>query len=227
MDDDFNYRTFSTDSVLERLLMRYENSQRAVSVDFRRLVRCLTTADRVTHLLHPYPAKLLTHIPFFFLANRVFSDPGDVILDPFCGSGTVLLESQLAGRTSVGLDSNPLARLVARVKTTPIAAGPLRRAVQRLLDRISNSPQDGLPDVVNLQKWFYPHVVLQLQCILDGIRSTRNPIIRDFFLVSFSKCVRKVSLADPRLSVPVRLQFDQYPQGHPLREKTMSVAVRN
>ncbi|HUT92612.1 MAG TPA: DNA methyltransferase [Thermoguttaceae bacterium] len=138
MDDEFNYRTFSTDSVLERLLMRYEHSQRPISVDFRRLFHCLSTADRVTHLLHPYPAKLLMHIPFFFLANRVFSDPADVILDPFCGSGTVLLESQLAGRTSVGLDSNPLARLVARVKTTSIAVRPLRRAVQGLLAKYHN-----------------------------------------------------------------------------------------
>ena len=73
---------------------------------------------------------------------------------------------------------------------------------------------------MNLRKWFYPHVVLQLQCILEGIRSTRNPTYPGFFLISFSKCVRKVSLADPRLSVPVQLQFDQYPQGHPLREKT-------
>ena len=143
-----------------------------------------------------------------------------MILDPFCGSGTVLLASQLAGRASAGVDSNPLARLVARVKTTPISERHLCRAAQRLLDRIPDSPRDGTPDVVNLGKWFYPHIVLQLRCILEAIRSTRNPIARDFFLVSFSKCVRKVSLADPRLAVPVRLQFDQYPKGHPLREKT-------
>lgn len=180
----------------------------------------MTTADRATHLLHPYPAKLLMHIPFFFLANRLFSDPGDVILDPFCGSGTVLLESQLAGRISIGADSNPLARLIATVKTTPIEEAPLRRAIQSLLSRIPDAPRRGPPDVVNLQKWFYPHVVLQLQRILEAIRSTRNKTLRDFFLISFSKCVRKVSLADPRLSVPVRLQMDQYPKGHPLREKT-------
>ena len=220
MDDHFGYHGFSTDCVLEQLMLRYEKSQRPISVDFRALVSHLTTADRVTHLIHPYPAKLLMHIPFFFLANRILSDPGDEILDPFCGSGTVLLESQLAGRTSLGVDSNPLARLIASVKTTPIGVHALRRAVQSVLDRIPDSPRMRLPDVVNLQKWFYPHVVLQLQCILEAISSTRNQLIQDFLLISFSKCVRKVSLADPRLSVPVRLQFDQYPEGHALREKT-------
>src|SRR3546814_12409556 len=41
-------------------------------------------------------------------------------LDPFCGSGTVLLESALCGRVGHGADSNPLARMIARVKTTVI-----------------------------------------------------------------------------------------------------------
>ena len=46
--------------------------------------------------------------------------------------------------------------------------------------------------------------------------------VREFFLVSFSQCVRKVSLADPRLAVPVRLQYGQYPATHRLSEKTNS-----
>jgi len=34
------------------------------------------------------------HIPFFFLGNTILSSKGDLVADPFCGSGTVLLESQ-------------------------------------------------------------------------------------------------------------------------------------
>ena len=135
----FNYDTHPTDEALERLLNRYERTGRAVPVDFRSLVTCLPNAERATHLLHPYPAKLLMHIPFFFLANSILSREGDVVADPFCGSGTVLLESQLAGRRAVGADSNPLARLLTAVKTSPIPLAAVDRGIDRLLSRISRA----------------------------------------------------------------------------------------
>lgn len=216
----FQYDKISTDAQLERFLKRYRKTERAVGVDFRQLVACLPTAERATHLLHPYPAKLLMHIPFFFLANSLLSQKGDTVADPFCGSGTVLLESQLASRVAVGADSNPLARLLTSVKTTPIAGSTLDSASDRLLARIPDRSRNGKPDVVNLDHWFYPHVTRQLQCLYEAIEATRRQDVRDFFRVCFSNCVRKVSLADPRLSVPVRLREGQYPEGHALREKT-------
>ena len=216
----FNYETHKTDHTIEHLLQRYDRIGRAVGVDFRRLVPCLATSERATHLIHPYPAKLLTHIPFFFLANSIFSRQGDLVADPFCGSGTVLLESQLAGRTAVGADSNPLARLLTTVKTTPIPAAVLDRATERLLARIPQQADNGAPDVVNLEHWFYPHVIRQLGSLQKVIEATSRPDVRDFFRVCFSNCVKRVSLADPRVSVPVKLKLAQYPNGHPLRNKT-------
>ena len=216
----FNYDTHQTDEAVERLLNRYGRTGRAIPVDFRSLVSCLPNAERATHLLHPYPAKLLMHIPFFFLANSFFSREGDVVADPFCGSGTVLLESQLAGRYAVGADSNPLARLLTAVKTSPIPVAVVDRAADRLLARIPDRASSSEPDVVNLKHWFYPHVVRQLQCLHEAVENTRRADVRDFFRVCFSSCVQKVSLADPRLSVPVRLRMGQYPSGHRLRERT-------
>ena len=216
----FNYDTNPTDAALERLIKRYNRTGRAVAVDFRRLVNCLKTSERATHLLHPYPAKLLMHIPFFFLANTILSREGDTVADPFCGSGTVLLESQLANRNSIGADSNPLARLLTNVKTSPIPTRTLKSATRDLLDRIPDESSNGNPDVVNLKYWFYPHVIRQLNCLIEAIEMTDQLEIRDYFRVCFSNCVKRVSLADPRLSVPVRLQRGQYPKGHALREKT-------
>ena len=216
----FDYETHKTDSAFERLLARYDRTGCAISVDFRRLVPCLHTAERATHLIHPYPAKLLMHIPFFFLANSILSREGDLVADPFCGSGTVLLESQLAARFAVGADSNPLARLLTTVKTSPIPAAVLNRATERLLARIPEQSLNGAPDVVNLEHWFYPHVIRQLRSLHEAIEATRRQDVRDFFRVCFSNCVKRVSLADPRLSVPVKLRRGQYPDGHRLREKT-------
>ncbi len=216
------YSTVTTDAALERLLRRYERSGTAITVNFRELAGCLSSPDRATHLVHSYPAKLLMHIPFFFLANTVLSRPGSRVLDPFCGSGTVLLESVLSGRPALGFDTNPLACLISQVKTTPVAPSQLSRACNMLLNRIPDKRPEVVPDVVNLQHWFYPHVTRQLLCIREAIRRTKDSMLRDFFHVSFSQCVRKVSLADPRLAVPVRLQEGQYPHGHPFREKSDS-----
>jgi DNA modification methylase len=216
----FGYETHQTDSALEYLLKRYERTECAIPVDFRTLVPCLACPERATHLLHSYPAKLLVHIPFFFLDNTILSSKGDLVADPFCGSGTVLLESQLAGRVSIGADSNPLARLLTTVKTSPISASVLDAACDRLFTCIPEKPRNDAPDVVNLEHWFYPHVIHQLQCLHEAIETTRRRDVRDFFRVCFSNCVKRVSLADPRLSVPVRLRSGQYPEGHHLRDKT-------
>ncbi|MGO8731948.1 MAG: DNA methyltransferase [Terriglobia bacterium] len=209
-----------TGPLLRTLVCRYQQHKRPISLNFRRIFPFLNSADRFTHLIHPYPAKLLVHIPFFFLANDLLSDPGDIVFDPFCGSGTVLLEAQLANRRACGVDANPLARLIAHVKTTPLDAAVLKRTLNDILKRVPLKPSGARPDVVNLEHWFYPSTTSQLQCLQEAIEGVRATDVRDFFLVCFSVCVRRVSLADPRLSVPVRLQFGQYPDSHPFREKS-------
>src|SRR2546430_2473889 len=86
-------------SRVKQLLARYFRQQRAIEIDFRR--ERLRKIDRGRHNLHSYPAKLLAEIPQFFLSNTIFSDPGDVVLDPFCGAGTVLLEAVRHRRTVI------------------------------------------------------------------------------------------------------------------------------
>ena len=207
-------------SVLQTLVRRYQRKKRPVSVNFRRLLPALNSADRFNHLVHPYPAKLLVHIPYFFLSTDLLSKPGDIVLDPFCGSGTVLVEAQLANRRAYGADANPLARLIARVKTAPLDVQKTKRTLNEILRRIPTEPSGDRPDVVNLEHWFYPSTARQLQCLQEVILRVRTCAVRDFLIVCFSVCLRKVSLADPRLSVPVRLRLGQYPKGHPLREKS-------
>ena len=216
----------ASDLVLANLLDLYEQKKSPIRVDFRRLVDWVKYGERYTHFVHPYPAKLLVHIPHLFINSSYFSSPGDVVLDPFCGSGTVLLEALLSGRQAVGADSNPLARLISRVKTAPIDPNRLRRAVYRLASRVPAMSKDVQRDVVNLEYWFYPHVIKQLQRIVSAIDKTRDDVIRDFFSVAFSACVKRVSLSDPRLSVPVRLRADQYKNGHALRKKTQAHLMR-
>jgi len=73
---------------------------------------------RLTHSYHRYPSKYIPQ-----LVNRLISEhsqPDDIVLDPFVGGGTTLVEGMILDRRVVGIDVNPIACLISRVKTTPI-----------------------------------------------------------------------------------------------------------
>jgi tRNA G10 N-methylase Trm11 len=210
----------NAEAALLGLLERYEKYRKAVTVNFRKLVDWIPVGERATHYMHPYPAKLLPQIPAFFLANSLLSKPGDTVLDPFCGSGTVLLESVLHGRRAFGADANPLARLIANAKVSGCTPGLLRQDHSLLMRRARSYRRATPPDMTNIGYWFYPHVIAQLARLRGAIDTLSDPDIADFFRVCFSVCVRRVSLADPRLSVPVRLRENQYPAGHPFRDSS-------
>ena len=78
----------------------------------------LISTERVsglTHNFYRYPARFS---PIFVKqAIELFSNEGDLVLDPFVGGGTVLPEARMLGRRSIGTDINELAVFVSRVKT--------------------------------------------------------------------------------------------------------------
>lgn len=123
------------------------------------------------HGFHTYPARM--HPQTARRLVETLSSPGDTVLDPFAGSGTVAVEARLAGRKAIAADLNPLAvRLTAR-KVTP-ATSMLREALvtgarevaavadARRLQRRGASRRYGPEDVA----LFDPHVLLEL----DGLR---------------------------------------------------------
>src|SRR5439155_2768070 len=76
------------------------------------------TAETLTHPFHTYPARLhpaTAKVLVEFIGKG--AGRTQPILDPFCGSGTVLVEARANGHRTIGTDLNPLAILVARAKT--------------------------------------------------------------------------------------------------------------
>jgi DNA methylase len=69
---------------------------------------------RDIHSIHPYPAKFTAALPAG-LINAVMSAPGAVV-DPFCGSGTSLVEALRQGHSAYGFDANPIALLISTAK---------------------------------------------------------------------------------------------------------------
>jgi hypothetical protein len=197
-----------TRAALNRMTDHYAKSSRAQNVSFRKVVSWLKVGERATHYLHSYPAKLLPQIAHFFLAASHLTKPGDTVLDPFGGSGTVALEAILSGRKGLFADVNPLAQLIARVKTRPINPARLEAARTRVQLRYAGltTAQLPIPEVVNLTYWYSDESIASLNKIKAAIDLERRRDVREFLLVAFSGACRKVSRADPRLSVPVTAQ---------------------
>ncbi|MER9669790.1 DNA methyltransferase [Mesorhizobium sp. M0203] len=194
------------DAELHALQEAYEESGSPVAVNFRNLVPLGSGVDRATHLFHSYPAKLLLNIPLFFINCTMYSSPNDVVFDPFSGSGTVLVEALLAGRRALGADANPLARLIATAKTTHIDADMISTALGAIVSNIDLHHQVPFTTTIKKDIWFSEDVVLSLGALLYSIRKNTAGSILAFMEACFSACIKRLSVSDPRLSVPVRLK---------------------
>lgn len=88
-----------------------------------------------THGLHNYPAMMVCPISRNIIKIMKELKPIYALLDPFAGSGTVLVEGMLAGIETVsGNDINPLALLLSKVKTTPIVHKELHGECENLIE---------------------------------------------------------------------------------------------
>jgi hypothetical protein len=83
-----------------------------------KLIAAARDADYVrglTHGFYKYPARFSP--VFARAAIETFTKPGDLVLDPYVGGGTTVVEARALGRETVGIDINPLAEFVTRVKS--------------------------------------------------------------------------------------------------------------
>jgi addiction module HigA family antidote len=95
-----------------------------------------------THNLYKYPARLSPVLAR--CAIESFSSVGDVVLDPFVGGGTTLIEARLAGRHAFGADISPLAVFVTSVKCIPMSEDDLL-AVERWFESVCGRLNIHLP----------------------------------------------------------------------------------
>jgi DNA modification methylase len=153
------------------------------------------------HGLHLYPARMIPQIAGRLIQEN--SSEGQIVLDPFCGSGSVLVEALILGRNALGIDVNPLAIMIARAKTIAIDPLDLNRAADRLLGNIQkkislnreNKYEPGVFYFKNLYHWFKREVVNDLSIIkkcIDELQIKNKPVL-NFFRVCFSATVLKSS----------------------------------
>ena len=146
-----------------------------------------------THGFHTYPAMFIPQLARRLILNC--SQIGDTICDIFCGSGTALVESRLLGRNAYGIELNPLAVLIAKVKTIPLNPEILQKAYLSLLSDIKEykPKKEELPKFFNIDFWFKENAIYELTKIRKCIKDIRNKDVKDFFLIAFSGAVRYAS----------------------------------
>lgn len=160
----------------------------------------------VTHGLHPYKGKFYPQLAKG-LINLCSLKPDAKILDPFCGSGTTLLEGYLNGYRTFGCDVHPLAVKIAKAKMGILEVNPdvVREAVGTLVSRLEQAP-NRLPEkreqlyedcLDEIDRWFPLPVVYKLNWLLRSIRSVSEGIVRDFLEVVLSSVIRGVSQQAP------------------------------
>jgi len=171
---------------------------------------CGENTEYLTHGLHKYPGRMPPQISRKLV--KLFPSTSHV-LDPFCGSGTTLVEAILAGKQATGIDINPIAVLISRVKTTPLSSTKLRLAEKEALTSISQAVHDvrtGLrkyqppfdPREVNLYYWFSKEAADELGVISDYLLNEfdsdkHGKEVLNFFLLCFSNTVRAVGFQKP------------------------------
>lgn len=107
-----------------------------MKIEFREAVLSREPVAGLTHGFYRYPARFS---PSFARATiKAFTQPGDIVLDPFMGGGTTLVEARALGRRAIGVDINQLATFIARVKTSPLSERDLS-TVQTWAESIGNS----------------------------------------------------------------------------------------
>lgn len=165
---------------------------------FRRLYKKdIPNTRYLTHGIHSYTAKLIPHIPRYFIER--FTEKDETILDPFCGSGSSLVESKILGRNSLGVDINPLAKLLTEVKTTPIEEKLLVEASKGIEDNIEKCENSMEIDFPNKDHWFSEIAQRELGKIrfcIEDLRGTVDERLYKFLQVCFSSIIRKSSNAD-------------------------------
>jgi len=113
------------------------------------------------HSLHPYLGKYVPQLVEVFL-KRYFR-PGDLIYDPFVGSGTTLVEANVFGAVGVGCDISAFNCLLTRVKTARYSLGELELALRGALESARRATSD-VPEPASewLETWYAPQALREL-----------------------------------------------------------------
>ena len=146
------------------------------------------------HSIHPYPARFVPQVPRHLI--QLFHPVcGGLVLDPFCGSGTTLVEARAQGIESFGIDVNPIAALISQVKTSP-PDQLISPIASRLVSMAESSPDNPSPDIPRLAHWFTSGAALALAKLTTVLADVPEPAVHAALRVALSRIIVRASRQD-------------------------------
>lgn len=149
----------------------------------------------ITHDFLRWYGKLIPQLVFRLI--KLYSQEGELVLANFAGSGTVLLESNILKRNSIGFDSSPLSILLCKVKTRPYKPNS-KKLLSELKDYIEKSKNKSFDMDEIDKKWYDKKVFNSLMLIREKIEKLTEEKDKNYFLLALASITRKISRIDSR-----------------------------
>ena len=190
--------------------------------------RCWSS-DYGTHGFHRYVGRFPAHL-IRSLLNAFGAKETDVILDPFSGSGTTLVEARMLGIPAIGIEISPLSAMISRVKSqfslTPMNGAELidslsefynlkweefhrlRRAGPITHEDVLNRAGNSIPEFSNMERWFTPEALLGTSIAVEYILRQKG-YVKDFLTTALSAKMRSIGNVDVDV---VRAEYRKTPR---------------
>ncbi|MBL7156470.1 MAG: hypothetical protein ISS87_02675 [Candidatus Pacebacteria bacterium] len=159
----------------------------------------------ITHGYHRYPAKFIPQI--VSRLTEKYTKEGDLVVDPFGGCGTTIVESKVMCRPSIGVDINPVAVLMTKAKKTPIKPARIEEQFLKLkekIDSFNKNTKVKTPEHERIDYWFKPEEKRKLAFLFSEISKIKNQDVRDFFYCGFSNILKNCSIWLQKSNKPTR-----------------------
>ncbi len=147
---------------------------------------------RGAHAFLHYPAMMVPSLQGLILSSITEVSPNATrVLDPFVGSGTVLVEAMERGLNFDGVDINPLAGLACIAKSGPYFVSAFDEKIKELSQNLLSDKNTYIPaEFKGLNKWFSPEVAQSLAKIQHHIRAENQLWARRLFWLALCRVIR-------------------------------------
>ncbi|MCR2110952.1 site-specific DNA-methyltransferase [Campylobacter upsaliensis] len=192
--------------MIERALKEQIFSNKEIDYSWSFADKTQKDTSYITHNYYTYPAKFIPQLAARLIEE--YSNPLDIVVDPFMGSGTTMVESLVKNRLCVGVDINDIAYLVSKVKTTPLNLDILYKEYENIKnilsfssslfgvdkDELLGKAKKIIPNNEKIDYWFKEKQKHELSVILYLIFQINDKDIQNFFLVAFAQILKSCSI---------------------------------
>ena len=187
------------------------------------------SSDYGTHGFHRYVGRFPSHL-IRAIINAFGADENDIILDPFSGSGTTLVESRMLGIPAIGIEISPLSAMISRVKSQfplkPIDGAVLIDSLSKFYaskwdeffttfdvdtfthEDVLTRSGNAIAEFFNIERWFTPEALLGTSIVVEYILK-QTGYIKDFLTIALSAKMRSIGNVDVDV---VRAEYRKTPR---------------